>query len=124
MPVTWKIAPPERLVTARGEGMIVLQDIESYLDAVVVADALPYAKIFDLGTGDWTLSDTDMLVLGARIRAYPALAKFGPLAIVAASEKQNQQAQMFATLADVERPLEIFRTEEAARKWLANVSRA
>ena len=68
-----------------------------------------------------------MLVLGACIRASPALAKFGPLAIVATSDKQNQQnqqAQMFATLADVERPLQIFGTEESARKWLAEISRA
>jgi hypothetical protein len=124
MAVSWQIVHPDRLVIARGEGLISLQDVERYLDAVVVADALPYAKIFDLGTGNWTLTDTDMLVLGARIRAYPALAKFGPLAIVAASDKQNQQAQMFAALADVERPLQIFRTEEFARKWLAEISRA
>jgi len=124
MPVTWQISHPDRLVIARGSGTIVLQDVERYLDDVVVSDALPYAKIFDLGTGNWTLTDTDMLVLGARIRAYPALAKFGPLAIVAASHKQNQQAQMFAALADVERPLQIFRTEEFARKWLAEISRA
>ncbi len=124
MAVTWQIAHPGRLVIARGEGKISLQDVERYLDAVVVADALPYAKIFDLGTGSWDLNDTDMLVLAARIRAYPALSRFGPLAIVATSDKQNQQAQMFATLADVERPLQIFRTEDVARKWLAEVSRA
>jgi hypothetical protein len=124
MPVTWQIVRHDRLVTARGEGTIVLQDVERYLDAVVVADALPYAKIFDLGTGSWTLTDTDMLVLGARIRAYPALAKFGPLAIVAASDTQHQQAQMFAALAEVERPLQIFRAEESARKWLAETDRA
>ena len=123
MPVTWQISHPDRLVIARGSGTIVLQDVERYLDDVVVSDALPYAKIFDLGTGSWGLNDTDMLVLGARIRAYPALAKFGPLAIVATSDQQNQQAQMFATLADVERPLQIFRAEDPARKWLAEVGR-
>jgi len=124
MPVTWQIVHADRLVTARGEGTIVLQDVERYLDAVVVADALPYSKIFDLGLGSCTLTDTDMLVLGARIRAYPALARFGPLAIVAASDTQHQQAQMFAALAEVERPLQIFRAEESARKWLAETDRA
>jgi hypothetical protein len=119
MSVTWKISHPERLVTVLGEGNIVLQDMERYLDDIVVSEALPYAKIFDLGTSTWALSDTEMLVLGARIRAYPALGKFGPIAIVAASDVQNAHAQMFETLADVERPLRIFRTRDEARKWLA-----
>jgi hypothetical protein len=119
MALTWKISHPERLVTVLGEENIVLQDVERYLDDVVVSDALPYAKLFDLGTASWALSDTDMLVLGARIRAYPSLGKFGPLAIIAASDAQNAHAQMFEALADVERPLRIFRTRDDARKWLA-----
>jgi len=124
MSVTWKISHPERLVTARGEGTIVLQDIERYLDNVVVSDALPYSKIFDLGSGSWNLTDTDMLALGARIRAYPALAAFGPIAIVAATDVLDAHAQMFAALADVQRPLRIFRNESAARQWLTDLARA
>jgi len=123
MPVVWQISHPDRLVTARGEGTIVLQDMERYLDDVVVSEALPYAKIFDLGTGSWALDDTDMLALGGRIRAYPSLAKVGPLAIVATTDEMYQQSQMFAALADVERPLRIFRAEGPARKWLAEVGR-
>jgi len=98
MAVTWQISHRDRLVALRQ----------------------------DLRCRHWQLDahGHDMLVLGACIRASPALAKFGPLAIVATSDKQNQQAQMFATLADVERPLQIFRTEESARKWLAEISRA
>jgi hypothetical protein len=119
MALTWKISHPERLVTVLGEGNIVLQDLERYLDDVVVADALPYAKLFDLGTATWMLSDTEMIVLAGRIRAYPALGKFGPIAIVAASDVQNEHALMFETLADVERPLRIFRTRDDARKWLS-----
>lgn len=120
MALTWKISHPERLVTVLGEGDIVLRDVERYLDDVVVSDALPYAKLFDLGTANWTLSDTDMLVLAGRIRAYPAFGKFGPIAIVAASDVQDAHARMFETLADVERPLRIFRTADDARKWLSD----
>jgi hypothetical protein len=123
MPVVWRISHPDRLVTAHGEGTIVLQDMERYLDDVVVSEALPYAKIFDLGIGTWALDDTDMLALGARIRAYPSLAKVGPLAIVAPSDALNAHAEMFATLADVQQPLRIFRDVTAARKWLADLAR-
>ena len=89
----------------------------------MVSDALPYAKTFDMGTAASGLSDTDMLVLGARVRAYPALAAFGPIAIVAPSDALEAHAQMFATLADVQRPLRIFRDVTAARKWLADLAR-
>jgi hypothetical protein len=119
MSITWKISHPDRFVTVLGEGKIVLQDLERYLDDVVVSEALPYAKLFDLGTATWALNGTDMLVLAARIRAYPALATFGPIAIIAASDVLNKHAHMFATLADVDRPLRIFRTQDDARKWLA-----
>jgi hypothetical protein len=120
MPVIWQISHPERLVVARCDGAITLKDMERYLDDVVVSDALPYAKIFDLGTATVPeLGEADMLALGARIRAYPALAKVGPIAIIAASDVLYDHAQMFAALADVERPLQIFRAEEPARKWLA-----
>lgn len=119
MALTWMISHPERLVTVLGEADIALQDVERYLDDVVVGEALPYAKLFDLGTANWTLSDTDMIVLGGRIRAYPALGRFGPIAIVAASDAQYEHAKMFDTLADVERPLRIFRTRDDARKWLS-----
>lgn len=122
MAVTWQISHAERLVTALCSGSVVLSDVERYLDDVIVSNALPYAKIFDAGEASWALSDNDMLALGARIRAYPALSPvFGPLAIVAASDKLHEQAQMFAALAQVDRPLKIFRAAEAARKWLASL---
>jgi hypothetical protein len=90
----------------------------------VVSDALPYAKIFDLGSASWGLTDDDMLVLGARIRAYPALAAFGPIAIVAATDVLDAHAQMFAALADVQRPLRIFQDVSTAQKWLTDLARA
>ncbi|MBS0539006.1 MAG: hypothetical protein JSR47_09645 [Proteobacteria bacterium] len=120
MAVTWQISHAERLVTARCTGSIVLPDVERYLDDVIVSDALPYAKIFDTGEANWALTDADMLALGARIRAYPALSPiFGPIAIIAASDKLYEHAQTFAVLAEVNRPLKIFRAADAARKWLA-----
>lgn len=121
MSVKWKISHAERLVTALCEGTIVLGDIERYLDDVVVSDALPYAKIFDAGEAIWGLTDDDMLALGGRIRAYRALAPSGPIAIIAVSDRLYEHAQLFATLAEAERPLKIFRTAEAARKWLASL---
>ena len=47
MPIRWTISREERLVVATTEGVVTLKDIEAYLDALVVADAMPYAKLFD-----------------------------------------------------------------------------
>ena len=47
MPIRWTISREERLVVATTEGVVTLKDVEAYLDALVVADAMPYAKLFD-----------------------------------------------------------------------------
>ena len=47
MPIRWTISHEERLVVATTEGVVTLKDVEAYLDALVVADAMPYAKLFD-----------------------------------------------------------------------------
>ena len=51
MPLTWTISHPNRLVTAIGKDQVSLLDMQAYLDGVAVADAMGYAKIFDLSNG-------------------------------------------------------------------------
>jgi hypothetical protein len=58
------------------------------------------------------------MALGARIRAYILFGPIGPTAIVATTEKSYWDAKMFAALASVDRPLQIFRDTRLARQWL------
>src|SRR5215470_2558624 len=118
MPIQWTISHPHRLVVAICRDEVGRTDIEDYLDAVVVAETLPYRKIFDMTNAVMTLSDDDMMALGARIRAYAGLANMGPLALVATSPKSFERAQLFAVLADARRPLKIFSELHTARQWL------
>ena len=118
MPVQWTVSQPTRLVIAVAKGELRLRDIETYLDEVVAANAMAYRKIFDMSQATPKLSEDDMMMLGARIRAYMALGEMGPLAIVATTDKSYQQARMFAALAEAERPLKIFRELHLARQWL------
>ena len=123
MAITWKISHPERLVTARGEGTVSLQDIERYLDNVVVSDALPYAKIFDMGTAAWGLSDTDMLVLGARIgpiRHWRQSVRSPSLRPRTCSTHTPRCSPPWPTSSGRCR---IFQGVTAARKWLADLAR-
>ncbi len=81
MPIQWTISHPTKLVVAVCKGTITRQDIEGYLDAVVVADTLAYRKIFDMTQATANLPDDDMMALGARIRAYATTGSIGPLAV-------------------------------------------
>ncbi len=118
MPVQWTISKPHQLVIAVARDELRLADVEEYLDGVTVADALPYRKIFDTTAARMMLSDADMMVLGARIRAYQKMSTLGPLAIVAVTERAYQQARLFEVLAEGDRPVKIFRELHLAREWL------
>jgi hypothetical protein len=118
MPVQWTISKPHQLVIAVARDELRLADVEEYFDGVTVADALPYRKIFDTTAARMMLSDADMMVLGARIRAYQKMSKLGPLAIVAVTEPAYQQARLFEVLATGDRPVKIFRELHLAREWL------
>ncbi len=119
MPITWKISADERLVLAHADGPVTLKDIENYLDAVVMADAQPYAKLFDAGTMVLQLSDDELMLLGARMSAYgSAFAAAGPLAFVATTLAVQGFAKRFLNVASVQRPAKICKTVDEAKAWL------
>ncbi|HLG45604.1 MAG TPA: hypothetical protein VKY24_05115 [Reyranella sp.] len=118
MPIHWTISKPNRLVVAVCKDVVTRRDIETYLDAVVVADLLSFRKIFDLTQAEVDLPDDDMMALGARIRAYATTGAIGPLAIVAATPESYERAHLFAALADAQRPIRIFTELHKARQWL------
>jgi hypothetical protein len=119
LPIAWKILPDERMVLARADGAVTLKDIQDYLDAVVVADAQPYAKLFDAGAMELRLTDDEVMLLGARMSAYSsAFDTAGPLAFVATTLAVEGFAKRFLNVASVQRPSKIFKTVEDAKAWL------
>ncbi|MFN4014998.1 MAG: hypothetical protein ACK4JB_06680 [Reyranella sp.] len=118
MSVQWTISKPHQLVIAVARDELRLEDVETYLDGVTIADALSYRKIFDTTNARMMLSDADMMSLGARIRAYMKVSRLGPLAIVAVTEGAYRQARLFEVLAEGDRPVKIFRELHLAREWL------
>ncbi|MGH8432385.1 MAG: hypothetical protein ACREUF_18495, partial [Solimonas sp.] len=64
------------------------------------------------------LTEENLKALGQRVIFYAEHGQIGPLAIVAASDESYAQAQIFASAAQVRRPLQIFRELHAARQWL------
>lgn len=106
------------MLTAVCEGEVTLRDLEEYLDAVVVAGSMPYRKLFDGSRGDSSMTDEEMMMLGARIRAYHGEGELGALAIVVTTEHSRGLARLFGALAAADRPIKIFRDVRAARRWL------
>jgi hypothetical protein len=118
MPIRWTISDEERLVVATTEGVVTLKDIEAYLDALVVAEAMPYAKLFDASDVDLQATDHDVMMLGARMRAYVATWPGGPIAFVVTTRPARDFVDRFLNLAAASRPANIFLTADEARRWL------
>ncbi len=124
MPIAWRILPAERMVVARADGPVTLQDIMDYLDAVIVGDAQPYAKLFDTGTMQLKLTDSEMMELAARMSAYSgAFAEAGPLAFVASTLVTESFAKRFLNVSSVRRPAKLFRSVEQAKAWLETLTK-
>ena len=121
MALEWTISHDDRMVEVVASGPTGLQDIERYFDAITVAEAWPYRKLFDATRATSAFNDDDMLMLGARILAYRSLGSLGPLAI-ATSDDIRQQARLFSALGAADRPLKVFKSIRAARKWLVALS--
>lgn len=118
MPVHWTISHPARLVIAVAKDDVKVQDIEQYFTAVTTEGAMAYRKIFEIGAEPIAVSDEDLKRLGQRVVLYAQHGQVGALALVAGSDASFAQAQIFATAAMAERPLQIFREMHAARRWL------
>lgn len=119
MPIRLEIDHAKRFVTVRSEGLVVLQDMLDYFDALVAAGAMPYAKLFDAREADSRLNDDDLQVLAERIRANAVHDPRGPIAVVATTPESRAAVQRFKALGGARRPIEVFATVEGARAWLA-----
>ncbi len=119
MPLRWSISHEHRRVDIAAEGIVVLKDAETCLDAIVVADAMSYAKLFDASDMEVQATDHDVLMLGARLRAYIQTVLLGPAAFVVRTRASREFVDRYLNLAgDATRQVKICRTAEEACQWL------
>jgi hypothetical protein len=116
--VEYSIDHDKKIVTVRAHGAVVLKEILDYFDAVTVQDAASYPKLFDAREAVPTLSDDDVMVLGARVSAYAAFEPRGPVAAIATTEAASAALQRFMNLGSADRPMRLFTSVEQARAWL------
>ena len=119
MPLRWEILHAEKLVHLVADGTVTLRDLEEHFDAVLVADAMPYAHLFNAINCQPAYSDDDVMAMAARVSAYASVVKSGPLAVVTLSDEVEDTFKRFINLSSRKRPTKLFRTEAKARAWLA-----
>lgn len=124
MPVRWDIRHSEKLVHIVAEGPVTAKDLEEHFDALAVAGAMGYAKLFDARRAVPVYSDHDVLMMGARLSAYTATLPTGPLAVVGDGDTVAGAFLRFVNMSPAKRPARLFATEQQARDWLATQSHA
>lgn len=122
MPLRWEIDHSARFVHIVAEGPVVLHELEEHFDALFVANAMGYAKLFVATDAQPMYSDDDVMKMGARLSAYTTALPSGPLAVVGPANLRST-FKRFVNISPSDRPARFFRSEEKARAWLANIIR-
>jgi hypothetical protein len=112
----------QKLVHIIAEGRVTLPEMEEHFDALAVADVLQYGKLFDASKADPIYTDPDVMAMGARLSAYTATLKSGPLAVIGLDEKARSAFRRFVNISPAKRPARLFKTETEARAWLKEVA--
>ena len=118
MPLRWDIDHAKRFVHIVAEGPVTLKEMEAHFDALVLANAMGYAKLFDSSGGQPVYTDADVLTMGARLSAYTATLPSGPLAVVGTSDLVWSTFKRFVNISPSRRPAKLFASVDKARAWL------
>jgi len=119
MPLRWEILHAQRRVNIIADGAVSLKEMEQLFDAIVVAEAMAYGKLFDATRLVSTYDEDDLLQMGARLSAYASALPIGPLAFVGKTESAETVFHRVTTMSPPGRPARLFATRGAAEAWLA-----
>jgi hypothetical protein len=124
MPLTFKIDHESRFVAVTTEGLVTLDDILVYYEALVVQEAMAYPKLFDASDCDLRLSDDELMTLGAWVSAFAQHDPRGPIAILATTEDTENTMRRYMNLGGAKRAVKMFRSRTRALKWLGGEKEA
>jgi hypothetical protein len=110
----------ERLVVIVARGHVTAEEIAANANTLVDADVPGYAKIIDVAGSASDLSRDQIESIAALLRNGPDSPSRGPVAFVVNPSRQGF-AEAFADVTQGERPIELFTSLHAARRWLRDV---
>jgi hypothetical protein len=119
MPIHLEIFHPDRIVVGVARGEITLAEFGGFVRDLAQAGVIHYRKIIDVTAAkSSTVGKNELLAADERLRELNRKGPRGPLALVTDANR-GELAQVFKALAAEDRPVEVFRSIHAARKWLA-----
>jgi hypothetical protein len=117
MPIHLDVSHLHRTVIAVILGEATSDDISNMMQRFVETGALHYRKIIDTSAAHVAISPAQVDAIAATVRADPKASSRGPLAFVV-DLNQAEFAEKFAEVTEGERPVKVFGSIHAARKWL------
>jgi hypothetical protein len=94
------------------------QSIIDLLASIDAEQARPYGKIFGVSDLLSIFTEEDVRNLANLVRRREQESHVGPIAIVATDERSFRQARLFAEVAQIVRPIQVFREWHDARRWI------
>ena len=122
MPVQWTISHTKRLVVAVAKGEVRPRAMVDFLAALDAGGARPYAKLMFLERLVTTFSEDSVVALANLVRQREQESEVGPIAIIAEDDATFEQACQFAHVAELVRPIRVFREWHEGRRWIDAVS--
>jgi hypothetical protein len=117
MAFKWKVSHPQRLIVAVSRYEVTAADVLFCAEEFFKVGLNDYRKLFDLTRLGLAMSPIDIHSVGRRLAAAAHGKRFGPVAIVVASDAMAGSAAIVQR-AVTDREGQIFRDRYVARVWL------
>lgn len=122
MPIEWNVARDRRLVFATARCPVVSGEVEDYLQGMMRQGGHSFAKVFVVDAEADTTPTTGIAALSEVIRDAPVHdGPYGPVALVALSDRAFAGVEAFLRKTAVDRQLRVFRSLETAAMWLKEI---
>lgn len=118
MPIHLDISHLDRIVIAVVIGDATADDVAGLARQFAESGSMHYRKIVDTAAGILAIDEAGVVAVAAFLRADPLADSRGPLAFVVNPNRPDFFAEKFAELTANERPVKIFHSLHAARRWL------
>lgn len=117
MPIHLDISPLNRLVIAVVIGDASVDDVMDLARRFADAGTRHYRKILDLTAGALIIDDDEVAALAVLLRSKPNAESCGPMAFVVDPGRAHVAEKFFELMAG-DRPVKVFHSLHAARRWL------
>lgn len=117
MPIHMDVMRLDRLVVFVARGHVTAEEIAEIIRALVEANVPEFAKIVDVAGSASELTREQVERIASLLRGGPEGAPRGPVAFVV-NPQRSGFAEAFAEVTQGERPVELFSSLHAARRWL------